>query len=136
MSITWYDDILISYNMWDAEAEGPHVQTQSELLRETLTQTNNKVYCSKMKYQDTLKIQTLAFFLGYLMATCFFNRSINNCRLININFSNNYYNFSLENLNRLAECFSSFHLAQLWLLVMCKSRQCLLWNSLTYTWEW
>lgn len=99
--------------MWDAEAEGPHVQTQSELLRETLTQTNNKVYCSKMKYQDTLKIQTLAFFLGYLMATCFFNRSINNCRLININFSNNYYNFSLENLNWLAECFSSFHLAQL-----------------------
>lgn len=80
-----YDDIPVSYSTLDAEAGEPHVQTQSELLREALTQTSNKLSCSKTKYPDAVKIQIWACFSGYWMATCLFNRSMDNCRLMNIN---------------------------------------------------
>lgn len=68
-------------------------------LRETLTQTNSKLSWSKMKYPDTTKIQILPCFPVYLMASCLFNRSTNNCRLITINLSNNF-NVSLEKLKQ------------------------------------
>lgn len=44
-----YDDIPDSYSPLDVEAGEPHVQTQSELLREALTQTSNKLSCSKIE---------------------------------------------------------------------------------------
>lgn len=66
-----YHDIPVSYNTLDADTGEPHVQTQSELLREALTQTGNKLSCSKMKYPDAVKNSNIGMFFrlsyGYLL---------------------------------------------------------------------